>query len=402
MTSRYVPWLCSAGLLGLVAATLPGFAAGAESDLDRVLARLQRQQDSANAVRIRAEGKRFVPKGGYTEVAPGQDGRVRPPEDETTPLKEDWLLDFRSGRWRIVSESDAFGRRGPWLQVFDGKKVYGSKLDVTFDEAEGVRPNRMGIISGGDHINNFLIGEYPYFLSQGFILTNMNQSFYWHNFKPSLDRENLFVHRQETVRGRPCDIVQTYPAGPKKQEHQYEYAIDREDGSVRRWIYWTWGKKDTEIVIDYRRAGDRMVPTGWTFQRFVVRSDKPWRPVPYKSETLTVTAVDLDPVADDSRFRITVQPGTIVEERHYPNGASVRLDEVKTERVTHYRADESGRLVEGELVNGEFRPHRPWLWWIIGGLALVAVFAAGITYRKVRARRSPAAPPGSPITGGSA
>src|SRR5581483_2426104 len=106
---------------------------------------------------------------------------------------------------------------------------------------------------------------------------------------------------------------QTFPAGPKKQEHQYEYAIDREDGSVRRMIYWVWGQKDTEWAIDYRRAGDRMVPTRWTFQRFPVRSDKPWKAVPYKSETMTVTAVDLDPVADDSRFSITVQPGTVVE-----------------------------------------------------------------------------------------
>ena len=137
----------------------------------------QKQQEGVRAVRIRAEGKRFIPKGGYTEAGgPEPDGKVRPPEDEATPLKEDLLLDFRSGRWRIVSESDGFGRRGPWLQVFDGKKVYGSKLNVPFDQAEGFRPNRMGIISGGDQINKFIPGEYPYFLSQGFILTNMDQS----------------------------------------------------------------------------------------------------------------------------------------------------------------------------------------------------------------------------------
>ncbi len=168
---------------------------------------------------------------------------------------------------------------------------------------------------------------------------------------------------------------------------------------MRRWVYRIGGQKDTEIAIDYRRAGDRMVPTRWTFERFVVRLDKPWKPHAWKSETMTVTAVDLDPVVDDSRFRITVQPGTVVEERRYPNGP-VRLDEVQTEKVTTYRADESGRLVEGDVVNGEFRPRRPWLWWEVGGLVLLVVLGAGFTYRRARSRRSPAAPPGSPVAGG--
>ena len=402
MTPHRFRLLCRAGLLGLIVAALPGFAAGAESDLDRILARLQRQQEAAKAVRIRAEGTRFIPKGGYTEASGSDPGvAVRPPQDVTTPLKQDLLLDFRGGRYRHVYENNIWDERGTWIQVFDGKKIYGSKIDVPIDQAEGLRPNMMGIISGGDQINKFILGEYPYLLSQGFILTNMDQSYYWHNFKPAIDRENLFVHRQDTVRGRPCDILQTFPAGPKQQAHQYEYAIDREDGSVRRMIYWVWGKKDTEIVIDYRRAGDRMIPTGWTFERFPVRSDKPWKPVPYKSETMTVTAVDLDPAADDSRFGITVQPGTVVEERQYPNGP-VRLDQVKTEKLTTYQADESGRLVEGELVNGEFKPRRPWLWWLVGGLVLLLVLAAGITYRRLRARRSPAAPPGPPVPGESA
>lgn len=155
-------------------------------------------------------------------------------------------------------------------------------------------------------------------------------------------------------------------------------------------------------MIDYRTSNGRMVPMRWTYQRFVVRSDKPWKAVPYKSETMIVTAVDLDPAADDSRFSITVKPGTIVEERRYPNGSSIRMDEVKTEKVTTYRADESGRLVEGELVNGEFQPRRPWLWWLVGVMVVLAVLAAGITYRRARGRRSPATLPGSPVTGGSA
>jgi hypothetical protein len=377
---------------------LPEIAFGGEGDLERVLARLKRQQDAAKAVRFRVEGKRFVPKGGYSEYfGPNSpdDNSIRPPQDETIEQKQDFLLDFRGGRYRRVYEDVIDGQRGTWIDVLDGKKLYGSKIDVPIDQAEGVLPASISIVSGGDHVNIFNSPWWPYFQSQGFILTRWDRPYYYHNFRPPIDAENVFVHRQETVRGRACDILQTFPVGPKKSAGYFEYAIDREDGSVRRAILWVGGVKDVDIHIDYRRAGNRMVPTRWTNERYTAKARRPWN-----TETMTVTAIDYDPATDESRFSLTPQAGAIVKERQLRNGPITDWDQMKDERTTTYRADESGRLVEGELVNGEFRPRRRYLWWLLGGFGLLALLAGWVTYRRVRSRRSPAPGSVSAVAGG--
>lgn len=398
MTPRCVHRFCLIGLLVLTGVVVsPGFSPGADKEVERVLALLQRQQDGAKVVRIRAEGKKFTRKGGLSEFVASYKDTIRPPEDVTVDLKQDFLLDFRGGRYRRVYQDvyDIDGKVHTWIQVFDGKKVYGSRIDVPVEQAEGLRPARMTVISGGDHVNSFNSPWWPYFLSQGFILTRSGVSkYYWHNFRPPIDAENLFVHRQEAVRGRACDILQTFPEGPKKDSVFFEYAIDREDGTVRRAILRVGGGvKDVDIHIDYRRAGERMVPTRWTNERYTAKSSKPWQ-----TETITVTAVDLSAEVEDTRFVLTPQAGTIVKEEQYPNGP-INILENKVEKTATYQADESGRLVEGELVNGEFRPYRGWFWWLIGGLLLLVLFT-GLTYGRVRSRRSPAAPPGSPVNGG--
>ena len=100
---------------------------------------------------------------------------------------------------------------------------------------------------------------------------------------------------------------------------------------MRRMINWIWGQKDTEIVIDYRRTGDRMVPTRWTYSRFPVALRQA-----LEAGALQVGNHDRDgggprPRGRRLRFSITVQPGTIVEERQYPNGP-VRLDRSRPKR----------------------------------------------------------------------
>lgn len=399
MTPRRVAVLYGAGLCALIGGlALPQRASGVESDLERVLAHLRRQQDATKVVHFRVEGKRVVAKGRESEsfgpAKPG-DKSPRPPQDTVTELKHDFLFDFPGRRFRRIYQDVIDDKPGTWIQVFDGKKSYGSKIDVPIEQAEGLRPEKMSIIAGGDKVQLFNSWYWPYFLSQGFILTRMDHAFYWHDFRPTIDAENVFVHRHDTLRGRACYVLQPFPVGPKQSAHLYEYVIDREDGSVRRMTHWIGGKKKLEIVIDYHRADDRVIPTRWTNEWFEPEGGKLWR-----SETMTVLAADQYLTADDSRFGLTAQAGAIVKEYQFPNGQTNLLKN-KVEKSSTYQADESGRLIEGELVDGKFRPRRRWLWWLVSGVAAVALLVGMMAYRRVRSRKVPTAAAGAPSEGGT-
>ena len=69
---RSIVGLCALGIAA--ALSLPAAAQPPQpsAELTRILDVLERRQKQAGSVRIRAEGKRFVPKGGYTEA--GYDG----------------------------------------------------------------------------------------------------------------------------------------------------------------------------------------------------------------------------------------------------------------------------------------------------------------------------------------
>lgn len=400
MTPRSARRFYQTGLLVLTwVLVAPGSAPGADKELERVIALIKRQQDNVKVVRIRAEGKRVInkrndwrpPTASEVEVKKGPLSGA-----EKIDLKQDFLLDFQGRRYRHTYEDVIVGERGTWVQVFDGKKVIGSKIDVPIDQVEGIPVGSMSIYSGGDRIDSFLSQWWPYFASQGFILTNCDHHYYWHNIRPPIDAENLFILGSVGVDGRACDVVRTFPVGPKPSAQFYEYAIDREDGSVRRMTLWVEGgkSKSVEIRLGYRRDGDRVVPTQWTHERFRSGFKEP-----YLTETMTVTRVEHSPAVDDGMFRLTAKPGTIVKEQEYPNGP-INLLEIKVQKTTTYQADESGQLIEGEVVNGEFRPRPSFLWWLFGGVGLTVLCAGAVAYR-ARSRRPPPPHAGSPSKGGS-
>lgn len=358
---------------------------GPQGDLDRAVSHLRRQQDQTKVVRIRAEGDRVIVRGAYSDLALGPPEKLpRPPEDEHTELKQDFLLDFHGRRYRRAYQEIQAGKLASWVQVFDGKKTYGSKIDLPIERAADVRPTRMSIISGGDKVNWFTSEWWPYFMSQGFILTAADRHYYWHDIRPPLDRENLFMRGSENAGGRTCEVLRTFPLGSKQNAQDFEYAIDQEDGSVRRMTLRIGEKKEAEIRMSYRRAGERMVPVRWVNEWASTRSQKVWR-----SETMKVTAVEYASAVDDQTWTLMAEPGTIVQERQYPSGPINILDN-KVEKTTTYQADDSGRFVEGEVVGGTFRPRRPYLWWAAGGVVLLALLVGWGLRRRAKplARRT--------------
>jgi hypothetical protein len=384
MTPRRVRALVWLGLFGLaVCLALPETALGGEGDLDRIVANLQRRQEQVTRFRLRAEGTRFVPKGAESDnflpPTPG-DKSVRPPADEVTELKQEFALDYATRRYRHAYQEVWDGKLESWIRVFDGAKIYGSKLDIPIDEMAGARPGSMSIISGGEQRFLFISSWWPYFMSQGYILTSLRQAYRDHDLRVPIDRENLFVVRQDVFRGQLCDIVRTFPEGPKKTEAYYEYALARDDAAVRRMTHWLGDRKVIEITIDYTTRYGRSVPTAWVNEWYGGKTRRVW-----KSEKLQVKVCEINPPLGDELFVLTPRAGAIVKGREAPSGPVMATKDDK-ETVRYYQADEEGRLIEGDLIDGQFRPRTWYFWWWIGG-ASVLVLVAGFVYRRVRSGR---------------
>lgn len=385
------------GFLLVAAVVAPGPAAG-DTDLDRVVANLQKRQEQVTGFRVRVEGTRFVPKGGETDHAPpmhADQPPVWPLTDQTTELKQEFTLDFAAKKHRLLYEERCGDKFDSWIRVLNGGKLYGSKLDIPIDQMAGVRPESMSIVSGGEQVHIYTSRWWPYFMSHGYVLTSLTQPYRTHDPRVPIDRENLFVHRQEVFRGQPCDILRTFPSGPKKAEQFYEYAIGRDDAVVRRMTHWLGDRKVIEMTIDYARAGGRPVPTGWVNEWYADTTRRVWM-----SEKLQVKVCEPNPALSDESFTLTPKPGAVVKGREATSGP-VRSAKDTAETVRYYQADEAGRLVEGELVDGQFRPRKRSVWWWVGGGGLLAVLAAALVYRRIRSGGRPAADPPPNATGGT-
>ncbi|MDB5311539.1 MAG: hypothetical protein JWO38_5741 [Gemmataceae bacterium] len=368
----------------LVGSVMASTASGVEDDLDRTLAQLRRHQEGVKTVRLRAQGMRLVVKGGKTaRFGPSTSGikGPNPPVDEITELKQDFLLDFARLRYRHAYEVKLNNKLESWVQVFDGEKIYGAKIDVPIDQIDDIRPATMSIISGGDKVNYYNSDWWPFFLCQGFILSNFDQRYYNHDFKPLIDKSGLFYRRQSQIRDRLCGVIQTFPAGSKESSHQFEYTIDKDTGVVLRQVELIGGNRHVQIDIEYSGFDGRPIPKGWMNESFVSGSSRPW-----KSESLTVTAVELNAEFPDAIYHLIPQPGTVVTEQRFPSGPIEMLKNA-AEKKTIYQADESGRLVEGDVVNGEFHPKHTYLWWwISGGAVLIVLVGWGVYRRRSRSR----------------
>lgn len=386
------------GLLAvLIAVAFARPADGADTDLDRVLAALKRRQDQATVIRIRAEGTLFVPRGSGTAQFGNATLRlptdaVSPPNDIKIEKKQDFLIDYPNRRFRQLYSENQDGKFESWILAYDGEKSYGTKIDIPIDQADGLRPSKMSINSGGKHIEFFNSFEWPYFLSQGFILTKQGQKYYWSDLRVPIEPEEIYLFGRETFGGQACAVLRTFPIGQKGSESCNEYRVAIDDGAVRQTTFLVGGKKKFEITIDYRWEGDRLAPTRWTHESFAAKSPKV-----AKWESFTVTRVEFDPPVSNGTFTLTPEAGTVVKEKQFPDEwDQYTFVPEKDAKTRVYRADESGRLVEGELVGGEFKPRRRYLWWVIGGgIGLLVLTAVGIVYRTRRRRTTPfpAGPP---------
>ncbi len=384
--------------LGLFAAGAAGLApAGAQpaegAELRRILDLMERRQRQAGIIRIKAEGERFIPKGGHTDFfppSPDANGEISPPQDESTELRQDVTFDFVGQRYRQQYSERLGAKFDSWVCVFDGEKNYGSKADLPVEELDNFKPSDLSVVIGGGRANRFNADWWPYLMSAGFILSAERKPFHLSDFAIPLDRENLFLHARETADGVTCSVIRVFPTGPKGQERFYEYAVGRDDGAVRRCTSWAPGpRKELEIRIGYRKVDDRPVPTGWVTEwhqsRGAIRL--------YKSDKMKVTTYEVDDGLA-TRFTLTPAVGARIAQRQYPEG--IQIIRPSDEKVTHYTVDESGELVAGEIRDGAFVPNRTWGWWAAGAVLLVV---GGVLARRLR-RSSPSSA-AKPFSGAS-
>jgi hypothetical protein len=382
-------------LLALGAVPLPPAGAqppGPDAELTRILDLMEQRQKQAGIIRIKAEGERFMPKGGRSEFfGPGVLSEpVAPPRDERTELRQDYTFDFAGQRYRRQSSERLGTRFDSSVQVYDGKKTYGVKPDLPIEQLDlDFRPTYLSVAIGLPRLNIFNFEDWAYLMSAGFIISADRRPYFKNEFALPLDRDNLFVHGQATADGVACVVLRTYPSGPKGNEEFREFAVGRSDGAVRRCTHWLPGpRKYGEVRIRYRAYGERLGPASWTTE-WLQKSD-PTRA--WKSEAMKVVLFEAgDALAE--RFTLAPAAGADIEETKYPE-----TERAGDETVARYKADDSGNWVQGEVIAGESKPNRTWVWWVGGGVVLSIVL--GLLSRRLFRRRSPDGPASSP-TGGS-
>ena len=392
---RFAVGLCGLATAVALAAPAPGQPPQPNAELARLLDQMEQRQKKAGIIRVKAEGTRFVPKGAFSERSgpPKEptEKKIDPPTDETTELRQDIIFDFVGQRYRRQYSEKLGNKFDSWVGVYDGKKSYGAKADLPIEQLDSFKPSDLSVTSGAGKANIFNSSWWPYLVSTGFVITHHRKPYFMSEFAIPLDKENLFVHGQGAADGVPCVILRTFPFGPKGQERFLEYAVGRNDGAVRRLTDWRPGpRKDIEITINYRKSGDRLAPVSWVNEWYQPQGTMRL----YQSEKMTVTLFEVgDELAD--RFTLTPAVGASIRERQYPE--DIQIIRQKDEKIAHYRVDESGRWVEGEVIDGEFKPHRNFLWWVGGGLVAVLLCVLGWRF----CRRRPPTSPASPETGGA-
>jgi hypothetical protein len=383
-------------LLSAAGLSAPAGAQPPNPELTRILDLMEARQKQAGIVRIKAEGTRLVPKGAETAfygpaLSMREPGKLRPPEDQITTVKEDFTFDYRTPRWRMQRYEKTGTEVESWVKTFDGKKLFsvsgeGRDLSALAD----YQPTSLTTLVGVEKLENFVAVWWPYFVSQGYILSSHRRPYHWGDYAHVIDREELYLHGTNTVEGIPCAVLRQFPYGPKDSCRYCEYFVARADGAVQRMTEWhektsaDSGKRTTtkgvEISIEYDRRNGQARPIAWTSNLWFYHENVYKFRHNYK---LKVRAEDV-PLAPPEVFQISPAADARIVERQYASSAdAMREGQSKT---SHFTVDQSGEWVPTAADGMRLSSFRyPFLWAVSLGCLVLCV----ILWRFYRKQRSP-------------
>lgn len=334
---------------------------GNDSDLlDRIIRNWEERQQSFPRFRCFVSEERFFPKDSIGRDYDNEsDLSSYPSQDTTTKGQMRYLVDIKTGRFRIETDSEIFYLpfkqfiREFKIETFNGNeyRIYrpkdknpifkDSRLDV-----------EMGISNKLELTMVFRPEDYPILFACGVLPTGtMDFSRANKIFLPV--PRGVQVQSKALYNGKECLIVRCTTNIPG----QYvDFWIDQSNKStIVRANYYLSYKVDLHIEIQYGYKGDMTIPSKWTVETYSNKTGFLKGRV-----TRTMLECNLKTVMNEDEFIIKYEPKMLV---------------LNTEKTKKYRVGDDGK----ELIpisfgtNSQIEESSNWLYIIVGCILLVAI-----------------------------
>jgi hypothetical protein len=295
-----------------------GIAETPDSPVPKIIADWQNRKDRLQSIRYAMTGDRVWYKGAFTRKEP-PGGKVpgpeNPPKDISTPLTRKALLDFKSNRhrleldhWQYDSITTNTTYRLRCLDACDGVLKY-SRILENGDPTpikQGSRPRvdmilYRGLIPPGNFDNTFL----PLFYGHG-VIRHGDVVIRPGTLRPSTDYKSMVYVGKMEREGRSYAMLRP----PTDRAGQLEFWVDLDMESAVVKVIWNPSNPDSVIDIRYGKTAKGFLVNGWTWSTLVDGQIT-------DSETVKVTAVDLEPPVKNEDFVVPLEPGMFIEDATY-------------------------------------------------------------------------------------
>ncbi len=279
-----------------------------------------------------------------------------PEEDTEVPLELEWLIDFRTGRFRRRMSTKILAeplmKYVPYTEVttYDGESV------VSWTPREDTPEYQRGILSAD--INLWTSSDVGIFMTNDYDLPIL----YAHGYEsirshdltehPLSRQKGIRLNGESVIAGHRCHVL------TRTNKAQVNFHVDARPeylGAIRQYEFQYNGKTQALSEIEWQQTDEFVHPVNWE----TVASNQNGKPV-WKT-SLTVQEFKYNPEVQDEDFIIPIRPEMIVNRRS--DGKRLRVE------------SDGKSLKEIDFI-GESLPVQkkfPWIWVQATGLLVIAL-----------------------------
>ena len=391
---RFFCYCCVSAIFWDMTITQPNFAQDLDPRLGKARADWKARREGIKTARYAVKGTKTTYKAAFNLIAI-ELGRAPAKDDVTEPLDEfTLLLDFVNSRHRLQQHHIA---NAPDIDVkvndvstavFDGNRQTALTHDAEFGTNPAGEKVTASIISGNLRCYPFREGLHtPLFLGHGVVQIHDQDMIYPGKLVFEPEVEFLHVHGVAIHEGRTCIVLRAPTRRAGTNETCREFWVDpTRDSAVLRQRTLTNQVADGDFEIRFEKQGPHWLVKGWTrVERLPLRDGTS---VTFRKETMTVTAISVDPNVTDKDFQVQIEPGMRVdtfevsEPMIVSDPGSYKILEKK-----NYRVLPNGSWQEITVDNGVERPRfSMWNWWYVPAVPMVGV-AVYVAWRRWSTRK---------------
>lgn len=284
------------------------------------------------------------------------------------------LLDVKGQRHRLEEEKEFFHlskgtiRRASHINAFDGSMLTARDRNIVDGKEEKAKSSTpdVAVVTGNLAGAAFAQQLAPLFAGHGVVVFPPQDYIIPGDLDFEPNPSLMTVHGTDLFEGRRCLVLRSYPrAGTAFQEFWVDSV---RTSALLRWLTYSSGFPVFEMNIRYNQHGSYWLVGSWTFEM------RTWSPETKESSTshvyrFTVARATLEQHLDESRFRLPIEPGMLVQRTHHdPKKNPVKEEQQGKPR--YGRVDASGRESEVYFDRGVERTSwPPMLVWVSASLA---------------------------------